>query len=501
MRQLRIWLVLFSSLFTSIAFAKTYIFTGTGNWNDPSHWKEGLIPSEHTYGNVVVITGNVTLTGNVTYKCGLSISTGSSLTIATGATLTLQFDPMAGCLGPEGGLSFSGATLTVQAGAVFNCNDWIYECGTLNVNGIMKCNYLSQSYVNAPATINGTLEIGGGLFAAFVSPVTINNGGVLRIKSGTGFSATNTITINAGGTLDNMGTIKGNTTINTSSFINTATLSPGNSPGTITINGDYTPTLTANHIMEIGGTSAGSYDQINVSGNVNLDGVLNASLYGGFTPSTSNDIPIITANSVSGTFSSVSVPAGYTVVYNPTSVVLRFSSLMPVNFVSLIAKKESSGVAIIWKVADEKNVSGYEIEKSFDGLHFEKIGWVSATGNTLYSFKDPNLATKNYYKIRSVDLDNSYRFSAILKVSSDQQTVLLKAFPSPAKEEITLQHPTSSSKSKILVNAIGGRTVMAQYPNPATQQTRINISQLKTGVYVIVFQDDEQIQTLKIIKE
>jgi hypothetical protein len=66
--------------------------------------------------------------------------------------------------------------------------------------------------------------------------------------------------------------------------VNGGTISPGNSPGILTINGDVTLSSTSTLFIELNGTTAGSsYDQLVVNGQVNLG---NAGLSGslGFTP-------------------------------------------------------------------------------------------------------------------------------------------------------------------------------------------------------------------------
>jgi hypothetical protein len=499
MRSLYIAFIAIGCLYSSIAFSRIYTFSGTGNWDDPSHWENGLIPPQHTFGSIVTINGNVTLTGNATYTCGLMVSSGSSLTIATGATLTVQYEPLSGC-GGDGGLWFWGATITVQAGATFNCVDWIYDCGTLNVDGTMNCNYISNTSLNSPVTINGDLEISSAPFIMFSSPVTINNGGKLHIKSGVVFYASNTVTVNPGGLLQHEGTMKGTPTIVTSVFSNTATLSPGNSPGIMTINGDYAPTGTANHIMEIGGTAAGSYDQINVTGDVVLNGALNASLYNGFTPLTSHDIPIITANSITGTFSSLNIPAGYSVVYSTNSVALRFSSNLPVNFVNVTARREGNETIVKWEVGDEQDVNRYEIERSVDGSNFIKIGSVLATGSPNYSFKTQLARSETYYRIKSIDLNGSFKYSSTIKIDGDKGTFLLSAYPSPTRGLITIQHPISV-KSKITINSIDGRNVAVLLPDPSSHQTKFDLTNLRPGAYIINYWDVDQMQTLKILKQ
>jgi fibronectin-binding autotransporter adhesin len=94
------------------------------------------------------------------------------------------------------------------------------------------------------------------------------NNGTLRVDG----SAASGVTVNSGGTLGGVGTING--TVN---IANGATLSPGASPGTLTINGDLGLNDTSTLTYELGISS----DLTVVNGNLTLDGVVNVTNAGG----------------------------------------------------------------------------------------------------------------------------------------------------------------------------------------------------------------------------
>ena len=84
--------------------------------------------------------------------------------------------------------------------------------------------------------------------------------------------------------------------------------SPGNSPGKIDHAGDFAQLGTL--IIEVGGTTAGpgtgnvddGYDQLNVSGQLTLDGEIQIKLLNGFTVSEGDTFDILTFGSLSGKF-------------------------------------------------------------------------------------------------------------------------------------------------------------------------------------------------------
>ncbi len=89
---------------------------------------------------------------------------------------------------------------------------------------------------------------------------------------------------------------------------------------------------------------------------------------------------------------------------------------LPITLVYFNVKAEGKKAHLSWQTATEQNSDRFEIERSFDGLHFEKIGSVKAAGNSTshidYNFFD--LAPKkgiNYYRLKEVDIDNRLQYS------------------------------------------------------------------------------------------
>jgi hypothetical protein len=78
------------------------------------------------------------------------------------------------------------------------------------------------------------------------------------------------------------------------------TLSPGFSPGTLTINGDLTLSPTAVSNFEINGTTLGQFDRIDGVNLMTFGGTLN--LTTGYAAALGDSVQLFSANSYSGTF-------------------------------------------------------------------------------------------------------------------------------------------------------------------------------------------------------
>ncbi|MDP2400251.1 MAG: hypothetical protein Q8M53_18055, partial [Burkholderiales bacterium] len=98
------------------------------------------------------------------------------------------------------------------------------------------------------------------------------------------------------------------------------TLSPGSSPGTLVINGDYTQGPDATLAIELGGTNQGvNYDLLQVTGTANLGGTLNVSFLGGFTGTVGDLFDVITYASRTGDFATFNFPAGASLTATPNA--------------------------------------------------------------------------------------------------------------------------------------------------------------------------------------
>jgi autotransporter-associated beta strand protein len=146
---------------------------------------------------------------------------------------------------------------------------------------------------------------------------TLVNAGTLSVN---GSIASSQVFVNFGGTLGGNGTV-GPTTI-----LAGGTLSPGNSVGTLTVNGNLVFTAASLYMVEVEGNTA---DRTNVSGTATLAGTVGVVNLGG-TLARSYTI-LSAAGGRSGTFDSiaaVNLPAFLiaTLAYTPTDVQLNLSS-------------------------------------------------------------------------------------------------------------------------------------------------------------------------------
>ncbi|WGT61328.1 autotransporter outer membrane beta-barrel domain-containing protein [Variovorax paradoxus] len=253
------------------------------------------------------LTGDNTYTGGTTITAGMlhigsGGTTGSILGNVTnnGALVFNRSDAVTfgGAISGTGTLTKLGAdTLTLTADNTYTGATTI-AAGTLQVGDGGGTGSIAGDITNNSALVlnrSGALALGGaisgaGTISQIGSGVTTLSGNSSTFSGGTTVSngtlwvngtlgnAGSTMSVTGGGTLGGTGTVGG------SVAINDGVLAPGNSPGTLTINGDLSLASASVLNYEFGqaGVAGGPLNDLTVVvGNLTLDGTLNATVSAG----------------------------------------------------------------------------------------------------------------------------------------------------------------------------------------------------------------------------
>jgi len=175
---------------------------------------------------------------------------------------------------------------------------------------------------------------------------------------------------------------------------------------------------------------------------------------------------------------------------------------LPVKFKAVNAKKANSSVVVTWDVAEEIDVVKYEIERSVNGKDFSKVGEISASNKASYSFTDFNpVQGVGFYRVRNVDTDGQSKYSSVVRINLNN-AVVLKAFPLPAGNQITVEHAISTSPASLSITSLDGKIITTQSVARGASYTVVNTSTLKSGVYLLrLDQGNGSVETLKLVKQ
>jgi hypothetical protein len=135
-------------------------------------------------------------------------------------------------------------------------------------------------------------------------------------------------------------------------------------------------------------------------------------------------------------------------------------SPLPVNFISITANKISNGIQVNWKVAAERNILNYSIEKSINGHSFNEVGTITVVGyndnERAYTFTDGTLQNGTvFYRIKSIGKNSVITYSAIVKVATGSVKTAIAVSPNPVVGNYINLQLIKSVKGKYEVNLVG----------------------------------------------
>lgn len=186
---------------------------------------------------------------------------------------------------------------------------------------------------------------------------------------------------------------------------------------------------------------------------------------------------------------------------------------LPVQLLSLTAKRSKEDVILNWITASEFNSSHFEIERSVNGKTFTGAGSVNANGNSSralqYRFTDINapLVHTVYYRLKMVDKDGSFRYSNIVSVALEKVAAIneITVFPNPFKESVYIKTSAAAAgRIKITLMDLSGRVVDTQQADVEEGVSMIALNaadKLQSGVYFIRTDINGTVHTQKLVKQ
>lgn len=167
---------------------------------------------------------------------------------------------------------------------------------------------------------------------------------------------------------------------------------------------------------------------------------------------------------------------------------------LPVMLINLNAQLKNKQALLTWVTSTEINNNHFEVERSFDGITFIKVGEVAGSGNSYslrqYRFVDELTNTKTtYYRLKQVDFNGAFTYSNIVNVNSEKLNVAsqINIYPNPASNSISID---GLYEQAIIFDAIGH--VVAT----VTKNGLIDIGHLTPGMYFM----KTSTETVKFIK-
>jgi predicted peptidase len=182
--------------------------------------------------------------------------------------------------------------------------------------------------------------------------------------------------------------------------------------------------------------------------------------------------------------------------------------LLPVTLTSFDALARGSEIQLTWSTESESNSSHFAVERSSNGRDFQEIGRVKSSGNSTtkknYSFTDKTPRTgKNFYRLKMVDLDATFKYSEVRTVSTNGSDLEFSFGPNPVQNEASIRISGSQRvRLTLTVTDLMGRTLktmnIVKSENLLSQ--KIGLSDLPAGQYVLSIKGENVNYMQRLVK-
>jgi uncharacterized delta-60 repeat protein len=180
---------------------------------------------------------------------------------------------------------------------------------------------------------------------------------------------------------------------------------------------------------------------------------------------------------------------------------------LPVTLLEFKGALKDKATLLNWKTSGEKYFSGFNVERSQDGINFTTIGFVAGqkngAGEANYAIVDRQpLLGINYYRLQLLDKDGQFTYSKIVSVNLQEGWFTFSAFPNPATNVIYVRTTGINEKATIQVIDAQGKLVRLEtiQLSPGAAHP-VNVSTLAHGTYILKLSAKTTTSTRKFIRE
>ena len=186
------------------------------------------------------------------------------------------------------------------------------------------------------------------------------------------------------------------------------------------------------------------------------------------------------------------------------------SAVLPVELSSFTSTVNNRDVTLNWTTSSEVNNSGFDIERSSNGV-WSKIGNVNGNGNSTvnqnYSFTDRNLASGNYsYRLKQIDFNGNFEYfnlSGEVVIGIPAEFRLSQNYPNPFNPSTTISFdiPVDGKVSLKLFDMSGKEisTLVNEVKTAGYYSVNFNASNLTSGIYFYSIQAGDFTATKKMM--
>ena len=181
------------------------------------------------------------------------------------------------------------------------------------------------------------------------------------------------------------------------------------------------------------------------------------------------------------------------------------TSSLPVQVLNFDAKERKTDIYIYWSSINELNCDRYVVEKSLDGINFDDLESIKATGNNSnntnkYSVIDlnPSLGL-NYYRLKQIDFDGKSTYSKVVSIAMENRDEIMIS-PNPFIDYFIINSYFYNDNNTIELINSEGKVLYSYKTTRGFNRLKINTTDLPKGMFYCKVNNGKNIKTYKVLK-
>lgn len=181
---------------------------------------------------------------------------------------------------------------------------------------------------------------------------------------------------------------------------------------------------------------------------------------------------------------------------------------LAVTWSPLTAQARETEIQLSWTTYQEKDHAGFEIQRSTDGQHFQKIDWIAGGSDSQqqkkYQILDKKVKSNvlYYYRLKQIDQAGKSTFSNIATAQLNG-TIEMAIFPNPVQDVLNIEWLTDSPVTlQCQIIDVLGKVVQSIPFTANTASVHIlDVNELTTGTYFLKVYQEGEIANFRFIKQ
>ena len=174
--------------------------------------------------------------------------------------------------------------------------------------------------------------------------------------------------------------------------------------------------------------------------------------------------------------------------------------VFPVELIGPFGEKTEEGIRITWRTLLETDNEGFWMERSRDGLYWERLDFIPGMGHADsevdYAFVDTNPhGGVNYFRLVQIDFDGSVNYSDIIQFDVESRKIW-SVRPSIIQNSLHIEGPESHARL-LIYDSFGARMVDQGI---ISGDCMADFSQMQPGVYYVKIIQENTQQVFPVLK-